>query len=104
MKKTFAALAVAALFATAASAATFKAGTYTASAPGIHGAVTVEVTFTADKISAVKVVKQTETQGIGTLAVDQLRRRSSTPSRRRLTGSRAPRLLRTPSGRPLPTA
>ena len=70
MKKTFAALAVAALFATAASAATFKAGTYTASAPGIHGAVTVEVTFTADKISAVKVVKQTETQGIGTLAVD----------------------------------
>lgn len=72
MKKTFAALAVAALFATAASAATFKAGTYTASAPGIHGAVTVEVTFTADKISAVKVVKQTETQGIGTLAVDQL--------------------------------
>lgn len=72
MKKTFAALAVAALFATAASAATFKAGTYTASAPGIHGPVTVEVTFTADKLSAVKVVKQTETPGIGTLAVDQL--------------------------------
>ena len=30
------------------------------------------MTFTADKLSAVKVVKQTETPGIGTLAVDQL--------------------------------
>ena len=48
MKKTLIAFAVAAAFASAASAASFKAGTYTATAPGIHGDVTVEVTFTAD--------------------------------------------------------
>lgn len=45
MKKTLIAFAVAAAFASAASAASFKAGTYTATAPGIHGDVTVEVTF-----------------------------------------------------------
>ncbi|MDO5531805.1 FAD-dependent oxidoreductase [Sutterella sp.] len=73
MKKTLAALAVTAIFAAAsAHAAGFKAGTYTASAPGIHGDVTVEVVFTADKIASVKVVKQSETQGIGTVAVEQL--------------------------------
>ena len=51
MKKTLIAFAVAAAFASAASAASFKAGTYTATAPGIHGDVTVEVTFTADKLA-----------------------------------------------------
>lgn len=50
----------------------FKAGTYTASAQGIHGPVTVEVTFSADRIEKVAVTKQTETQGIGTKAVELL--------------------------------
>lgn len=61
-----------AIAASVASAATFKAGTYTASAPGIHGEITVEVTFTTDKIASVKVVQQTETLGIGSKAVEVL--------------------------------
>ena len=60
MKKTLIAFAVATAFASAASAASFKAGTYTATAPGIHGDVTVEVTFTADKLADIKVTKQSE--------------------------------------------
>lgn len=46
MKKTLLTLSIAAVFAVGASAAEFKAGTYTAKAPGIHGDVTVTVTFT----------------------------------------------------------
>lgn len=72
MKKTLIALAVASLCAAGASAAQFKAGTYTAKAPGIHGDVTVEVTFTADKIANIKVVKHEETVGIGSKAVEVL--------------------------------
>lgn len=72
MKKTLIALAVASLCAAGASAAQFKAGTYTAKAPGIHGEVTVEVTFTADKIANIKVVKHEETVGIGSKAVEVL--------------------------------
>lgn len=72
MQKTLIAFAVAAAFASAASAASFKAGTYTATAPGIHGDVTVEVTFTADKIADIKVTKQSETVGIGSKAVELL--------------------------------
>lgn len=72
MKKTLIAFAVAAAFASAASAASFKAGTYTATAPGIHGDVTVEVTFTADKLADIKVTKQSETVGIGSKAVELL--------------------------------
>ena len=40
MKKTLLTLSIAAVFAVGASAAEFKAGTYTAKAPGIHGDVT----------------------------------------------------------------
>lgn len=72
MKKTLIALAVASLCAAGASAAQFKAGTYTAKAPGIHGEVTVEVTFTTDKIANIKVVKHEETVGIGSKAVEVL--------------------------------
>lgn len=72
MKKTLIALAVASLCAAGASAAQFKAGTYTAKAPGIHGEVTVEVTFTADKIANIKVVKHEETVGVGSKAVEVL--------------------------------
>ena len=72
MKKTLIALAVASLCAASASATQFKAGTYTAKAPGIHGDVTVEVTFTADKIADIKVVKHEETVGVGSKAVEVL--------------------------------
>lgn len=47
-------------------------GTYTATAPGLKGDVTVEVVFTADKIENVKVTAHQETEGIGTTPVEQL--------------------------------
>lgn len=72
IKKTLLALALSAALSTGASAASFKAGTYTATAQGIHGDVVVEVTFTADRIAQVKVVKQQETLGIGSKAVEVL--------------------------------
>lgn len=73
MKRTSIAVATAAVFAAAAYAApAFEVGTYRAKAPGMHGDVVVETTFSKDRIEAVKVVKQTETQGIGTKAVEVL--------------------------------
>ena len=73
MKRTTIAMATAAVFASAAYAApAFEAGTYQAKAPGMHGDVVVETTFAKDRIEAVKVVKQSETQGIGTKAVEVL--------------------------------
>lgn len=50
----------------------YKAGTYTATAAGMDGDVTVEVVFTSDAIESVTVTEQNETEGVGTLAVDQL--------------------------------
>ena len=73
MKRTTIAMATAAVFASAAyAAAAFEAGTYQAKAPGMHGDVVVETIFAKDRIEAVKVVKQSETQGIGTKAVEVL--------------------------------
>ncbi len=43
----------------------FKPGTYTVTAPGAKGDITVEVTFTENEIADVKVLEQTETYGIG---------------------------------------
>ncbi|NLD52643.1 MAG: FAD-dependent oxidoreductase [Clostridiales bacterium] len=57
---------------TAALAAGYKAGTYKASAKGMVGDVTVEVTFTDSAIASVEVVSHNETAGIGTTAVDKL--------------------------------
>ena len=56
----------------AADAPAFKAGTYEAKMPGMHGDVVVKTTFSASRIEKVEVVKQTETQGIGTKAVEVL--------------------------------
>lgn len=74
MQKTLLAAAMLAAFAAGAASAApaFKAGTYTAQAQGIHGPVVVEVAFSTDRIESVKVVKQEETQGIGTKAVELL--------------------------------
>ena len=56
----------------AAFAATFNAGTYTASANGMNGAVTVEVTFSDSAITDVKVTKQAETPAIASGALEQI--------------------------------
>ena len=50
--------------------AAFQAGTYTASAPGMNGDVTVEVELTADAIASVKVTEQQETTGVGSPLMD----------------------------------
>ena len=46
----------------------FKPGEYTATAEGYNGPVTVKVTFTADKVAAVEVVKSAETAQVGDVA------------------------------------
>lgn len=56
----------------AAFAATFNAGTYTASAKGMNGAVTVEVTFSDSAITDVKVTEQAETPAIASGALEQI--------------------------------
>jgi hypothetical protein len=55
-----------------AQAASANAQTLTASAPGKVGDVTVEVKADDKKIYEVKVTDHSETEGIGTMAVDQL--------------------------------
>ncbi len=47
------------------AAGAYKAGTYTAVAKGNNGDVTIDVTLTADKIENIKIVKHTETPGLG---------------------------------------
>lgn len=47
-------------------------GTYTATAAGLKGDVVVEVTFSEDFIESVEVKEHSETDGIGSLAVDSL--------------------------------
>ncbi|MBR4545265.1 MAG: flavocytochrome c [Oscillibacter sp.] len=46
--------------------------TATGTAKGINGDVTVEVTATPEKLYQIKVIEQSETEGIGSLAVAQL--------------------------------
>lgn len=54
-------------------AASYKAGTYTASAQGMGGPVQVEVEFTSSAIKAIRIVgKVKETPGIGTTALEKL--------------------------------
>lgn len=53
----------------AKSSALYKAGTYTASAPGIHGDIEVQVKFSATAILEVKILKSEETQGVGDVAL-----------------------------------
>lgn len=53
----------------AGEAAAFKPGSYTASARGMDGNVTVSVTFSADAITDISVVDDNETAGVGDLAL-----------------------------------
>lgn len=50
----------------------YNAGTYTASAEGYNGTVTVEVEFNEKSIVAVNVTEQDETAKIGERAVEEL--------------------------------
>lgn len=54
------------------SAAQFKAGTYTGTAEGHNGDVTVEVTVSDTAITEVKVTAQGETAGIADAALNDL--------------------------------
>lgn len=54
------------------TAGKYTAGVYTAKAAGFGGDVEVSVTVDANAITAVEVLSHTETDGIGTLAVDAL--------------------------------
>ena len=56
----------------AARMASANAQTLTASAPGKVGDVTVQVKADSDKIYEVAVTEHSETEGIGTMAVDQI--------------------------------
>lgn len=50
----------------------FQAGTYTAEAQGNGGSVKVEVTFSSTKIEDIKLLSQTETTGLGDVAMNKL--------------------------------
>lgn len=50
----------------------YKAGTYTAAANGNNGEVEVSVTFSEDKIEAIEIISQKETEGLGNTAMDTL--------------------------------
>lgn len=51
---------------------TYKAGTYTASAAGKNGNVTVEVSFDETSITSIKIVEQAETPGIADGALENM--------------------------------
>lgn len=51
------------------AAGKFTPGTYAGEAQGFHGVIKVEVTLSADKIDSVKIIEQTETEGIGAAAL-----------------------------------
>ena len=57
---------------TACAVGTYTAGTYTASAEGLNGPVTLEVTFTEDHIESVKVTAHSETPGISDGAIERI--------------------------------
>ena len=48
----------------------FTAGEYTATAAGYNGPVEVKVTFSADKLEAIEIVSDKETDHVGDVAFD----------------------------------
>ena len=56
----------------APDAVAYTPGVYTASAEGIGGMLTVQVTFSATAITEVKVLNDNETEGVGKVAVEEL--------------------------------
>lgn len=57
---------------TKAKAGMFTPGTYEAAAKGFGGDINVKVTVTADEITAVEIVGDSETAGLGSVAVEEL--------------------------------
>ena len=75
MKKTMAWLLACAMLLTGvagASAEGMTPGTYTASAAGFHGDITLDVTVDEQSIVSVEIVEQSETEGIGAAALPVL--------------------------------
>lgn len=75
MKQTLIGIAAALLLLLTAcgdSSGTYRAGTYTATAAGYAGEVTVEVAFDKNSILSVTVTEQEETVGIGDRAAEEL--------------------------------
>ncbi|GIP48153.1 flavocytochrome c [Paenibacillus sp. J53TS2] len=59
---------------TAAAASAFKAGTYTGEAEGKDGVIKVQVTMEqADRIKDIKILSQTETEGLGDSALNKVK-------------------------------
>lgn len=50
----------------------YTAGTYEGTAKGFGGEIKATVTLTADKIESITIVGDSETKGIGSVAVEQL--------------------------------
>lgn len=55
-----------------AGAASYNAGTYTGTSQGHNDELILEVTFSTDRIEDVKIISHTETEGIGTPALEKL--------------------------------
>lgn len=56
------------------TAASFKEGTYTAEAKSNGGLVKVEVTFSKTEIKDIKIVSQTDTAGLGDVAIEKIKK------------------------------
>lgn len=54
------------------SSALFKAGTYVTEAEGFGGTIKVETTFTEEEIVKIEILENSETDGIGTPAIEQI--------------------------------
>lgn len=56
----------------AGDATTMNDGVYTGTGDGFGGKITVSVTVTDGKIAAIEVVEHSETEGVGTVALEKL--------------------------------
>ena len=52
--------------------ALFKAGTYITVVDGYVGKIKAEITFTDNEIAEIKILENSETNGIGSIAIEQL--------------------------------
>ncbi len=72
MKKTLVLILTLAMLLSSMAAFAMTDGTYTGTADGRNGPVTVEVAIAGDAIESVSVIDHVETEGVGTLAVDAI--------------------------------
>ncbi|TAH70176.1 MAG: flavocytochrome c [Anaerolineaceae bacterium] len=50
----------------------YKSGTYTTEADGYGGVIKVETTLTGEKIEKIKILENSETEGIGSIAIEKI--------------------------------